>query len=132
MFCMALAMIFHKDSAAVLPSWTFIWLIIIGSTVVVLGIFSGHGSQVARKKIERGQWNWWLVFVGIVMSIFILAELYLTFWAVVEADIIKNEMLKEHTGWMTRQIQASIETLAEGTDGVVGLAKGRQLLRLGK
>jgi len=113
MFCMALAMIFHKDSSAVLPAWTFVWLIIIGSVIVVLGIFSGHGSQVARRKIERGQWNWWLVLVGFLMTVFIVAELYLAVWAISEANIVKNEMLQGHTTWMTGQIQNSIQSLAE-------------------
>merc|ERR1719158_1705814 len=91
MFCMALAMIFKKDDGQVLPEWTFIWLIIIGSTIVLLGVFSGHGSQVARRKIERGQWNWWLVFVGLIMTIFIIAELYLGMWAVSQSQLVQSK-----------------------------------------
>merc|ERR1719158_1198732 len=108
MFCMALAMIFHEESAAVLPQWTFISLIIIASTLVLLGVFSGHGSQVARVKIERGMWNWWLVLVGFVMTIFILAELYLAVWAVSESKLVEHEMLQSHTTWMTKQIENTI------------------------
>jgi len=110
-FCLAIAMIF-SDLSTVLPDWTFIWLLVIGGTTVVLGVFSGHGSHVAKKKIERGRWNCWLVFVALVCSILILAELTLGIWAIGEAKLIDNELLAEGTSFLSDFFQETIENMA--------------------
>lgn len=111
-FALALAMVFSGETV-VLPHWTFIWLLVIGGTNVLLGVFSGHGAEVSRRKIERGQWNFWLLFVAFVFTILILFELFLGFWAFGESKLIENEILQDSTSFITDYVQTTIEKLAE-------------------
>jgi len=111
-FCLALAMVF-SDLSTVLPEWTFIWLLAIGGTTAILGVFSGHGASVAKTKIERGRWNCWLVVVAIVLSVLILVELVFALWAIGEAKLIDNEVVEEGTLFVSNFFQETIENMAQ-------------------
>eukprot|EP01083_Nonionella_stella_P071070 190650_1 len=108
--CISLAVVMLRlSSQTFFPDWAFSIVLSIGVVIIIIGFLGGRGSVISFHCLQKGDYNWWLIALTLLMSTLIAAEVVGGAWGIVSWGVIKSDTASEKSDAFTQVFEAELK-----------------------
>jgi len=112
---LAVLMYLNPDKV-LMPSWSLWYFLVMGLFQLIFGLVAARGAVLAKKRIERGQCNWYLIVFQCFMSLLLLFELLIVAMIVISSLSVKQDEVSGGSNFVSTYLETSMEKEFENRD----------------